>query len=253
MSALPSRAHQGLGDLDGSRNQSPEVQSPGLPSLRLSLKTAGSLTPTSSPRTVDSTGKLQQGRAKLFIVTPLVVAGWFVTNIGLLLMNRALLSTYNFRHPVSLTMIHMLVCVALSSLVQLHPHLPRQSLQSKKQGAKVAALAAVFAVSVVGGNLSLQYIPVSFNQVRACLARALGTLPVIQQLAKLHVTNLPVQGHALLAAPAHLRPVAQLPSSCALPCTWICCVYAADTAALVVGAASCPGQSGIAAHFPHLV
>ena len=49
-------------------------------------------------------------------------------------------------------MIHMLVCVALSGLAQLHPRLPRQSLQSKKQGAKVAPLAAVFAVSVGGAT-----------------------------------------------------------------------------------------------------
>ena len=204
MNAQPAHFHQGLGDLDGSRHQSPEVKGPGLPSLRLPLRAAGSLTPTSSPRTVDGTSKLQQGRAKLFIVTSLIVAAWFVTNIGLLLMNRALLSTYNFRHPVCLTMIHMLVCVALSSLAQLHPRLPRQSLQSKKQGAKVAALAAVFAVSVVGGNLSLQYIPVSFNQVRLCLSGALCTIPGIQQLAKpWGVTELLVQSHALLAAPAH--------------------------------------------------
>ena len=67
-------------------------------------------------------------------------------------MNRALLSTCNFRHPVSLTMIHMLVCVALSSLAQLHPRLPQKNLQSKKQGATVTALAAGVAVSVVGAT-----------------------------------------------------------------------------------------------------
>ena len=62
-------------------------------------------------------------------------------------------------------MMHMVACVVLSTLAQLHPGLLRQSLQSKRQAAKVATLAAVFAVTVVGGNLSLQYIPVSFNQV----------------------------------------------------------------------------------------
>ena len=76
-------------------------------------------------------------------MTLLIVAAWFVTNIGLLLTNWALLPTNKFRHPVSLTLIHLLVCVALSTLAQLPPHLARQTLQSKKQGAKVAALAAV--------------------------------------------------------------------------------------------------------------
>ena len=170
MTSQNAHSSQGEGDLDGSRNQSPEGKGPGLPSLRLPLKTAGSLTPLSSPITFHSTGKPQQGRAELFIVNPLIVAAWFVTNIGLLLMNRALLSTHKFQHPVSLTVIHMLVSSALSGFAQLHPRLARQSLHSKKQGAKVAALAAVFAVSVTGGNLSLQYIPISFNQVRFCLS-----------------------------------------------------------------------------------
>ena len=170
MSAQHAHSHQGVGNLGGSRHQSPEGKGPGLPSLRVPPRAAGTLTPLSSPQTFDNIGKPQQGHAQLFIVTPLIVAIWFVTNIGLLLMNRALLSTYKFRHPVSLTVIHMLVSVALSSLAQLHPGLPRQSLQSKKQGAKVAALAAVFVVSITGGNLSLQYIPVSFNQVRLCLS-----------------------------------------------------------------------------------
>ena len=107
-----------------TKKQSPEGKGPGLPSLRVPLRTTGSLSPLSSLRAFDGTGRPQQGRAQLFNVTPLVVAAWFVTNIGLLLMNRALLSTYNSRHPVYLTMIHMLVCVALSSLAQQPLRLP---------------------------------------------------------------------------------------------------------------------------------
>ena len=66
-----------------------------------------------------------------------------------------------------LTMHHMLVCVAPSSLTQLHPCLPRQILQSKKQGTKVAALAAMFASAWWGAT----YIPVSFSQVKFQLSR----------------------------------------------------------------------------------
>eukprot|EP00891_Asterochloris_glomerata_P008922 jgi/Astpho2/8922/e_gw1.00133.114.1_t len=110
------------------------------------------------------TGEQPSGSTASWLLTPTIVAAWFTVNIVLLLMNRALLSTYDFRHPICLTMMHMVACVVLSTLAQLHPGLLRQSLQSKRQAAKVATLAAVFAVTVVGGNLSLQYIPVSFNQ-----------------------------------------------------------------------------------------
>ena len=115
-----------------------------------------------------STGEQPSGSTVSWLLTPAIVAAWFMVNIVLLLMNRALLSTYNFRHPICLTMMHMVACVVLSNLAQLHPGLLRQQLQSKRQAAKVATLAAVFAVTVVGGNLSLQYIPVSFNQVSCC-------------------------------------------------------------------------------------
>ena len=115
------------------------------------------------------TGEPPSGSTASWLLTPTIVAAWFMVNIVLLLMNRALLSTYNFRHPICLTMMHMVACVVLSNLAQLHPGLLRQQLQSKRQAAKVATLAAVFAVTVVGGNLSLQYIPVSFNQVSLLL------------------------------------------------------------------------------------
>jgi drug/metabolite transporter (DMT)-like permease len=41
---------------------------------------------------------------------------------------------------------------------------PHQALSSARQRRKVAALSAVFCASVVAGNVSLRFIPVSFNQ-----------------------------------------------------------------------------------------
>jgi drug/metabolite transporter (DMT)-like permease len=41
---------------------------------------------------------------------------------------------------------------------------PMQLPRSRLQLAKIAALSAVFCASVVSGNVSLRYLPVSFNQ-----------------------------------------------------------------------------------------
>jgi hypothetical protein len=41
---------------------------------------------------------------------------------------------------------------------------PREPLHSARQARKIAALSAVFCASVVAGNVSLRFIPVSFNQ-----------------------------------------------------------------------------------------
>ena len=175
-SRTPGRAmhsRRGSGDVE-SLNTSPEKGQSQLASRSSSgkLGTPGAPPSAAAQAPLDPlkhmlgpTGEQPSGSTASWVLTPAIVAAWFMVNIALLLMNRALLSTYNFRHPICLTMMHMVACVVLSSLAQLHPGLLRQQLQSKRQAAKVAALAAVFAVTVVGGNLSLQYIPVSFNQV----------------------------------------------------------------------------------------
>ena len=95
---------------------------------------------------------------KLFLV-----ASWFTCNIGVLLLNKYLLSTFGFRRPVTLTALHMLACSLLSAAVGTWC-IPRQEVQSQQQLAKIATLALLFISSVVMGNVSLRYIPVSFNQ-----------------------------------------------------------------------------------------
>ncbi len=106
-------------------------------------------------------------RAKF--MTALVVFAWFCSNIGLLLMNKFLLSNYGFKQPVFLTLCHMLACVILSTAFSSTQYVPKKSIQSSKQLIKVSLLAAVFAMSVVLGNVSLRFIPVSFSQVCFCI------------------------------------------------------------------------------------
>ncbi|PUZ63786.1 hypothetical protein GQ55_3G095000 [Panicum hallii var. hallii] len=93
-----------------------------------------------------------------------LVAAWYASNIGVLLLNKYLLSVYGFRYPVFLTACHMSACALLSSLAHVYAASAPARRRSRGQLARVAVLGAVFCASVVSGNVSLRYLPVSFNQ-----------------------------------------------------------------------------------------
>lgn len=99
----------------------------------------------------------------LFIGSLIIL--WYSSNIGVLLLNKYLLSNYGFKFPIFLTMCHMSACAFLSyvSIVFLKL-VPLQPIKSRPQLLKIATLSVVFCCSVVGGNISLRYLPVSFNQ-----------------------------------------------------------------------------------------
>ncbi|XP_051130045.1 probable sugar phosphate/phosphate translocator At1g12500 [Andrographis paniculata] len=97
--------------------------------------------------------------------TAAIIAAWYLSNIGVLLLNKYLLSFYGFRYPIFLTMLHMLSCAAYSlAAIKFLEIVPFQKIHSRRQFLKIAALSAVFSFSVVCGNTSLRYLPVSFNQ-----------------------------------------------------------------------------------------
>ena len=83
----------------------------------------------------------------------------------LLCLNRYLLSSYGFRQPVFLTFWHMVCCCLCASACTATPWVEAQSIRSWAHLGKIALLAGVFTFSVVGGNISLKFVPVSFNQV----------------------------------------------------------------------------------------
>ena len=93
-----------------------------------------------------------------------MIVTWYTCNIGVLLLNKYLLSVYHFKYPIFLTFLHMVACTLLSYLCSVLKLVPRQYITSSQQFAKIATLAVVFALSVVLGNISLRFIPVSFNQ-----------------------------------------------------------------------------------------
>eukprot|EP00884_Botryococcus_braunii_P000978 jgi/Botrbrau1/10881/Bobra.0025s0058.1 len=96
--------------------------------------------------------------------TPLLIIGWYAANIGVLLLNKYLLSYYGFKFPAFLTMCHMLSCSICTYACSRLKVVDTKRVTSRAQLVKIAVLASVFCISIVLGNISLRYIPVSFNQ-----------------------------------------------------------------------------------------
>lgn len=104
-----------------------------------------------------------KGSSRFFTIG--LVAAWYSSNIGVLLLNKYLLSNYGFKYPIFLTMCHMTACSLLSYIaIAWMKVVPMQTIRSRVQFFKISALSLIFCVSVVFGNISLRYLPVSFNQ-----------------------------------------------------------------------------------------
>ncbi|WCJ20368.1 Nucleotide-sugar transporter family protein [Euphorbia peplus] len=94
-----------------------------------------------------------------------LITSWYSSNIGVIILNKYLLSNYGFKYPIFLTFCHMLSCSMLSYIaISWLKIVPLQTLRTRTQFLKISALGIVFCLSVVTGNVSLKYLPVSFNQ-----------------------------------------------------------------------------------------
>ncbi|XP_019165838.1 PREDICTED: probable sugar phosphate/phosphate translocator At5g04160 [Ipomoea nil] len=103
------------------------------------------------------------GKQALLVLTLILL--WYSSNIGVLLLNKYLLSNYGFAFPIFLTMCHMTACALLSYVsIVLLKLVNFQHIKSRSQFLRISTLSVVFCASVVGGNISLRYLPVSFNQ-----------------------------------------------------------------------------------------
>ncbi|EFJ50855.1 plastidic phosphate translocator [Volvox carteri f. nagariensis] len=99
-----------------------------------------------------------------FLVTSLAILSWYCSNIGVLILNKYLLSSTGFHYPVFLTLCHMLASLSIGLLASVSQVLPLKPIKSRQQAYKIVILSAVFCTTVVLGNVSLKFIPVSFNQ-----------------------------------------------------------------------------------------
>ncbi|XAR65890.1 hypothetical protein NMG60_11011884 [Bertholletia excelsa] len=108
---------------------------------------------------------MSSGKSSGRLFTIGLVTSWYSSNIGVLLLNKYLLSNYGFKYPIFLTMCHMTACSLLSYIaIAWMKVVPLQTIRSRVQFLKISALSLVFCTSVVSGNISLRYLPVSFNQ-----------------------------------------------------------------------------------------
>ncbi|KAM1104623.1 hypothetical protein ACFX15_012612 [Malus domestica] len=90
-----------------------------------------------------------KGKSHRFMIE--LVTAWYSSNIGVLLLNKYLLSNYGFKYLIFLTMYHMSACSLLSYIA-----IAWMKIRSRVQFLKIAALSLVFGVSVVFWNISLQ-------------------------------------------------------------------------------------------------
>ncbi|XP_020266043.1 probable sugar phosphate/phosphate translocator At3g11320 [Asparagus officinalis] len=83
-----------------------------------------------------------------------LVTSWYSSNIGVLLLNKYLLSSYGFKYPIFLTMCHMTACSLLSyAAIAWLRVVPMQAVRSRVQFLKIAGLGLVFC-----GRSSLLYL-----------------------------------------------------------------------------------------------
>jgi drug/metabolite transporter (DMT)-like permease len=134
-----------------------------------------------------------------------MIASWYLSNIGVLLLNKYLLSLWGFKYPIFLTMLHMVSCLILSVVIRISGIAPRQHIRSRRHLFKVSILSIVFVISVVCGNISLRFIPVSFNQAIGATTpffTALLSLCILRkkETVEVYITLIPVVVGIVLAS-----------------------------------------------------
>lgn len=125
--------------------------------------------------------------------------------MGVIMTNKALLTQFSFRHPFLLTLLHMISCTTFCSILMATRLVPMEYCKTRAQFIKICCLSAVFCTTVVLGNVSLRFIPVSFNQAISATAPAFTALLtfIIQgtvESVATYATLLPVVGGIVLSS-----------------------------------------------------
>ncbi|KAL4425236.1 hypothetical protein ABPG75_009252 [Micractinium tetrahymenae] len=140
-------------------------------------------------------------------LTVVIICCWYFSNIGVILSNKVLLSEFDFRGPIFLTLCHMLCCSALSYCAAASRLVVPQPLSSNRQLGKIVLLAVIFLLTIVLGNVSLRYIPVSFNQAIGSTTPAFTALLAFllfreKETAHTYLTLIPVVVGIVIASNA---------------------------------------------------
>ena len=125
--------------------------------------------------------------------------------MGVVMLNKALLTSYHFKYPFLLTLLHMLTCSFCCAALSATRMQALELCRTRAQFVKISILSAVFCLTVVLGNISLRYIPVSFNQAIAATTPAFTAVLTFFMQRKVetaltYATLLPVVGGIVLAS-----------------------------------------------------
>jgi drug/metabolite transporter (DMT)-like permease len=131
---------------------------------------------------------------------------WFFASVSTVVSNKWLYQHLHFNYPFALTVVHMLVCW-VGSYILLNLNLPGLSLPSYDMSfifQRFAPLSLLFCVNIVLGNISLQYIPISFNQTIKAAVPAFTVIVQIIAQGKRHprdryLSLFPIVGGVMLA------------------------------------------------------
>jgi drug/metabolite transporter (DMT)-like permease len=143
--------------------------------------------------------------ASFKILSPDFVVCRYGSNMGVVMLNKLLLSNFGFKYPFLLTLLHMLTCSCFCFLLSAARIVPLQTANSTRQLGKIAVLSVVFCLTVVLGNISLRYIPVSFNQAISATTPAFTAVLTFFLQGKVesmltYATLVPVVGGIVLAS-----------------------------------------------------
>ena len=111
------------------------------------------------------TGKPEQEKTYDTSTAIFWLAAWLFNNLFITLMNKAVFSHYSFPYPYSRTAVHMLCNTAGAYIFLAVSKTVKQKNLDSKQKKTLLWFSLLFAANIVGGNVSLQYVSVAFNQV----------------------------------------------------------------------------------------
>eukprot|EP01113_Clastostelium_recurvatum_P046253 TRINITY_DN8075_c0_g1_i2.p1 TRINITY_DN8075_c0_g1~~TRINITY_DN8075_c0_g1_i2.p1 ORF type:complete len:180 (-),score=42.06 TRINITY_DN8075_c0_g1_i2:60-599(-) len=111
------------------------------------------------------TGISDKPREPGYVEKGTALLAWFVFNLTTLTVNKVVLFKLQFSYPLALTATHMLTCYIMCFLViKVFKRVPAQP-QSQEHILKfILPLSVIFCVNICLGNVSLNYIPISFFQ-----------------------------------------------------------------------------------------
>lgn len=134
------------------------------------------------------------------------ILAWYLTNIFTVVLNKYLFQIMEFKFPLTLTAIHMLIS-SLGSYVALRVFqvVPLITVPRDRMIKTIIPLGIVFCINIILGNISLRWIPVSFMQTVKSSVPAftvmLQTLLLKQYSSQLtYVSLIPVVGGVALAS-----------------------------------------------------